>query len=173
MNVDIKNSYEFIIKNHENVLIQFNVGDTARQWNFPDNPKIRDVNLEGIETYAYWKGSTTIDGGLVYAPTGNDLVTIPILHTTYITLENYAGRQIVKDMPLYTFLTMQSNNIANEQWFKKFNGQRINWPKSYITWVQGTQPDPTVNFVWMFSIFYRDKQSIEQTNKRASFQNRS
>jgi len=157
---------DFIIRNHELINIIFNVGDTQRQFNFPDNPKLRDVNLEGIETYSVKTLPVNSNG----VPTVLD----QYLQTTFITLENYAGRQFVKDMPLVDFISNSFGTGVDtkENWNKKFAGQRVNYPKSYITF-NDLAVVPVANFVWQFSIFYKDTPSIQNSNNKASFQNRS
>ena len=157
---------DFIIRNHELINIIFNVGDTQRQFNFPDNPKLRDVNLEGIETYSV--------NTLPVNPNGVSGVLDIYLTTTFVTLENYAGRQFVKDMPMLDFITNSFFTATNsvENWNKKFAGQRVNWPKSYITF-NDLGVVPVKNFAWQFSIFYKDTPSIQNSNNKASFQNRS
>lgn len=149
MNKILVNTSDLTIFKHELVTITIPAGSTKTQFYFPDLRNLRNTKLLGVEVWAL--GSKTPDG----VPTASNAQ----LDETFITLENYGGKQFLKDCPAQAF---KYNNavLGTFEFFKKtFNRQRVNYPKSYILWNSGA---PLVDTAVMLSVYYADVESEQE-----------
>lgn len=147
-NIIINNS-DLKIYKHELVTVEIPSGATKQEFMLPDLRNLRNVKILGIEI---WKSQTTPK-----TPSGGNVMTMAQLAQTFITLENYGGKQFLKDIPALAFdyTTYQpAGEASNVETLKKtFNQQRVNFPKCYIKYLGGA-PGSTVNF--MMSVYYAD-----------------
>lgn len=156
---------------HELVEVLIPANSTATRFLLPYLENLRNVNLWGVQMY-YDKIVP------VSILSGRQLINKQVFQKSFLTLENYAGRQFLKQSPLSLFQTIE-NNLADtaagnddssiqEKDFKNFVGQKTNYPKSYIDLV--TPSGNTKDQVFLFSIYYTDKdENMSQTsfdNKR-------
>jgi hypothetical protein len=156
---------------HELVEVLIPADSTATRFLLPDLQNLRNTNLFGVQMY-YDKIVP------VSILSGRAVINKAVFQKSFLTLENYGGRQFLKQSPISLFQTIE-NNLADtapagndssiqEKDFKNFVGQKTNYPKSYIDLVtpSGSEKDE----VFLFSIYYTDKnENMSQTsfdNKR-------
>ena len=155
---------------HELVEVLIPANSTATRFLLPDLQNLRNVNLWGVQMYY----SKIVPVSIL---SGRNVIGKGVFQKAFLTLENYAGRQFLKQSPISLFQTIE-NNLADtgagnddssiqEKDFKNFVGQRTNYPKSYIDL---TTPSGSVkDEVFLFSIYYTDK---DETMSRTSFDNK-
>jgi hypothetical protein len=78
-----------------------------------------------------------------------------------ITFEAYNGNQFYKNSPLTNnHYHLDTNVGSNNDWMQKqFQGQRINYPKSYITYQNGGVL-PATAFKFILCIYYIKRDEI-------------
>jgi hypothetical protein len=156
---------------HELVEVLIPANSTATRFLLPDLQNLRNTNLFGVQMY-YDKIVP------VSILSGRAVINKAVFQKSFLTLENYGGRQFLKQSPISLFQTIE-NNLADtaagsddssiqEKDFKNFVGQKTNYPKSYIDLV--TPSASLKDEVFLFSIYYTDKnENMSQTtfdNKR-------
>jgi len=151
---------------HELIEIIVPAGSTATRFQLPDAQNLRNVQTWGIQYYYEDIVPNSIISGLATQSKGNSLIS-------FLTLENYAGRQFDKQSPILKYQTIENNlstfdgtfpNSIQEKDFKNFVGQKINFPKSYID-VVNPIADETKNTVFLLSVYYTDQnESYSQTS---------
>lgn len=106
--------------------------NTSLKINIPDQPNLRSVQLVGIQIF---DASTQTKSVL----SGNTLVSKADLTKIAITLCDFKGFEFLKYAPALQFRTIDSVAAANgenlgniERNAHPFNGQIVNYPKSYI-----------------------------------------
>jgi len=138
------------ILNHELCEIAIPANTTAARFNFPDMPNLKDTKLFGLQVYTITQ--------LPLSPlSGNALPTVvQVLNNSFITLVDYKGFEFLKQCPAVVFNTLAfdvstSTNIRENN-AKLFNGQMVNWTKSYITFT--TSPGGGATLGYLLSINY-------------------
>jgi hypothetical protein len=99
---------------------------TATKFQIPDQPNLREVLLMGVETFSYEITPKSV-------LSGTKLLSTAQLQQVYLTFQDYNGVEFNKQSPAITYKTI--GNTAGEfveRDFKKFTGQKTNYPKSYI-----------------------------------------
>lgn len=169
MNPIFVNNSDLKVPKHELVTVTIPAGATKTQWNFPDLPNLRKVHLVSLEVWKFEAIEKTPDGTAV--------ATIADLKKIFLTLEDYSGRQFLKDCPIRTFEYFVTSDgggavhpISNESYKKTFNKQRVNYPKSYINLANGFVP--AAEFAVTLSVYYIDPAEIEAKERAATFEKR-
>lgn len=151
----------FPVIKHEFVQVIVPKDATKTQYYFPDNPNLRNVRHCGIEQY--------VVDVLPVTPDGTVVSTNADAQVAFITLVGYNGQEFIKNWPLTAFLYFIG--LPNSNFFtKQLTRQRVNWPKSYITF-RGTFPVATT-FAFAFSIYYRENRAKEKAEAKADFDNK-
>lgn len=158
------------IVKHELFEVVIPAGSTATRFQLPDLQNLRNVALWGVQIYYDAIVPYSIISG---APT----ITKTDAQLSFLTLENYAGRQFLHQSPYFLFQTIENNMAATqdnpcteqEKDFKNFVGQKVNWPKSYIDTVTPIA-DKAVNKVFLVSVYYTDLG--EEMAQAATFSSR-
>ena len=100
-----------------------------------------------------------------------------VFQKSFLTFENYGGREFDKQAPLVQYQTIENNMVSipvgeniftdcsiQEKDFKNFVGQKINFPKSYIDTIGKVSSD-VEDLVFLLSIYYTDKnETFSQTD---------
>jgi len=135
---------------HELCEIVIPINSASTRFNFPDLPNLKDTNLFGLQVY-------TVDQLAVSPLSGNALPSrTQMLTQCFVTLIDYCGFEFLKQCPAVVFNTLAfdlntSTNIREVN-AKSFNGQKVNWAKSYIQFT--TAPAPGAALGALFSINY-------------------
>lgn len=112
-----------VIRKIKLLQIQVLAGSRSTEFYFQDQPDLRNVNL-----LALW----AITIGIVPKTYENNFPINAVAYSeSYLTLYNMEGYAFVDKIPLYYFQAMIGNDNAN-LWGVLFNGQRVNWSKSFI-----------------------------------------
>lgn len=141
-----------IIK-HELCEVVIPANTTATKFNFPDLPNLKDTFTWGIQVYTITELPLSI-------LSGNALPTVvQVLNNSFITLVDYSGFEFLKNAPALLFNTVAfdvstSTNIRENN-AKLFNGQKVNWNKSYISFT--TSPGGGATLGYLVSINYSMK----------------
>lgn len=115
---------------HELCEISIPVNSTATRFNFPDLPNLKGTSIFGLQVY-------TVDILPTSPLSGNALPTrSQMLTQCFVTLIDYNGFEFLKQCPAVVFNTIvfdlnTSTNLRDNN-AKVFNGQKVNWAKSYI-----------------------------------------
>lgn len=143
---------------HELIEVVIPANTTATRFQLPDAQNLRNVQTWGIQMYY----DTIIPNSII---SNRQVVTKADFQKSFLTLENYAGREFDKQAPISQYQTIENglNNDPNqgvvssiqEKDFKNFVGQKINFPKSYIDTI-GVISD-TFDKVFLISVYYTDK----------------
>lgn len=157
---------------HELIEIIVPKGSTATRFQLPDAQNLRNVNTWGMQSYFNLVVPFSIISGL-------DVINKTTFQKSFLTLQNYAGREWDKQAPLCQLQTIENNMVSiptgplptdvvectiQEKDFKNFVGQKINFPKSYIDTV-GKVSDDTKDLVFLISVYYTDKdEKFSQTS---------
>lgn len=153
------------IVKHELIEVIVPAGSTATRFQLPDAQNLRNVQTWGIQIYYDLIVPFSIINGTPTITKADSLIS-------FLTLENYAGRQFDKQSPINKYQTIENNltEVANvpatiqEKDFKSFVGQKINFPKSYLDVVTPIA-DPLKNKVFLISVYYTDKnEDFSQTS---------
>lgn len=150
---------------HELVSVLIPANSTQTRFLIPDLPNLRNVHIFGLQVY-------TVDEVAKDIQTQNPVLPhTAVLHNSFITLVNYGGKEFLKQAPSIMFNTIQqalnTGTNWNEQNFKSFVGQKVNYPKSYIEF--STAPAPTVDNVFLMSVFYSLPEAEERKESGYSF----
>ena len=150
---------------HELIEVIVPAGSTATRFQLPDAQNLRNVQTWGIQIYYDLLVPFSIINGTATITKADSLIS-------FLTLENYAGRQFDKQSPINKYQTIEHNltEVAGipatiqEKDFKSFVGQKINFPKSYIDTVTPIA-DAGKNKVFLISVYYTDKnEDFSQTS---------
>ncbi len=157
-----------IIKKHELVYVTFPAGSNLTQFNFPDQPNLRNAKIWGIQAYY----SAIIPQNVI---TQNITVPKNVFQTGFLTLLDYKGNQFCQQIPLPTLQTIENglsgyvtstgeteiDNVPTiqEKDFKNFDGQIANWSKCFVQMpvaisTLGADTD------FLFSVYYTDLDEI-------------
>jgi hypothetical protein len=152
---------------HELIEVIVPAGATATRFNLPDAQNLRNVQTWGIQIYY----DLLVPFSII---NGNPTITKADSLLSFLTLENYAGRQFDKQSPINKYQTIEHNlsevalipSTIQEKDFKSFVGQKINFPKSYIDTVTPiANPVGGLNKVFLISVYYTDKnEDFSQTS---------
>jgi hypothetical protein len=126
------------------ISVPFAAGSNATRIPFPDQPQLRDVLLQGLEFTPIAKdyyGKTTLNTNATY------------LNAGYVTLY-FDGKTGIQTMPLQELVSIMPSGVlvANVNGLVSFAGQRIVWPKCFITLPAPTPPG--ADSVFMFGVYY-------------------
>lgn len=154
---------------HELVSVLIPSGSTATRFLIPDLPNLRNTHIFGLQVY-------TVDEVAKDIQTQNPVLShTAVLHNSFITFVNYGGKEFLKQAPSIMFNTIQqalnTGTNWNEQNFKSFVGQKVNYPKSYIEFA--TAPVPAVDSVFLMSVFYSLPEAEEKKESGYSFSKRA
>lgn len=156
---------------HELIEVIVPEGSTATRFQLPDAQNLRNVQTWGIQIYY----DLLVPFSII---SGSRTITKADSLQSFITFENYAGRQFDKQSPINKYQTIEHNmtevagipSTIQEKDFKCFVGQKINFPKSYIDTVT---PIANIvglgNKVFLISIYYTDQN---EDFSRTSFSNK-
>lgn len=139
---------------HEIVAVQYTANSTATRFLLPDVPNLRESEIVGFEVYT--------DDSVAINP--NDGVTpvvdIADAKNSFITFQAYNGNNFYQQSPYLanTYIDTRTNAHPLETMQKQFQGQRINYPKSYIDFFPAA-PIAT-SFVWLLSIYYIKRSDL-------------
>lgn len=153
---------------HELIEVIVPAGSTATRFQLPDAQNLRNVQTWGVQLYYDAIVPLSIISGF-------PLIDKTIFQNSFLTLQNYAGREFDKQSPLSKYQTIE-NNVASvnpdvndasiqEKDFKNLVGQKINFPKSWIdvTFPIGTRIETPI--VFLISVYYTDKgETFSQTS---------
>jgi hypothetical protein len=154
---------------HELIEIIVPAGSTATRFQLPDAQNLRNVQTWGVQFYYNAIVPASIISGLPTITKADSLIS-------FLTMENYAGRQFDKQSPINKYQTIENNLSTSaladcsiqEKDFKSYVGQKINFPKSYIDTITPIA-DSVNNKVFLISIYYTDRnEDMSQT----SFENK-
>lgn len=153
---------------HELIEVIVPAGSTATRFQLPDAQNLRNVQTWGIQIY--------YNGIVPYSViSGFPVIDKPTFQISFLTLQNYAGREFDKQSPLSKYQTIE-NNVASinpdvndasiqEKDFKNFVGQKINFPKSWIDTVFPIGTRLETPAVFLISVYYTDKgETFSQTS---------
>lgn len=155
------------IVKHELFEVIVPAGSTATRFQLPDLQNLRNVSLWGVQIY--------YDAIVPYSIiSGAAVINKQDAQYSFLTLENYAGRQFLNKSPYLMFQTIENNMAATqndsateqEKDFKNFVGQKVNWPKSYIDTVTPIA-DKSIDKVFLVSVYYTD---LGETFSQTSFE---
>lgn len=154
---------------HELVSVLIPANSTQTRFLIPDLPNLRNVHLFGLQVY-------TVDEIAKDIQTQNPVLThTAVLHNSFITLVNYGGKEFLKQAPSIMFNTIQqalnTGTNWNEQNFKSFVGQKVNYPKSYIEFT--TAPATATDTVFLMSVYYSLPEAEERKESGYSFSKRA
>lgn len=151
---------------HEFVEITIPAGATQQRFQFPDIQNIRNTKLKGVQVYDKNEISKSI-------LTDNAIIGSTVQTDCYITLLTYDGREVIKQMPIRNLNNQGGFGVANltNLGFAQIKNLRINWPKSFIEFVNPPS-DPNNDLAVCFSIYYEDLTNAEM-QQPDTFKNRS
>lgn len=122
-------------------------GNTGTQFNFPDLPKLRYVNIQAIETF----GIDTI----TVSPNNVATATAAYLQKSYLVLYSNQ-RQDLWRIPLVSLVRTQATAGGATTPFVRslfeLKDQQITWDKSYVT--MASAPANVANFSFIFGVYY-------------------
>jgi len=129
---------------YDTISVPFLNGSTQTRIPFPDQPQLREVLLHGLEFPQIlhdYNGANTVNTNATY------------LNAAYITLY-FDGKTGIQQMPLQEIVNVvpASSLVYNLNGLLSFAGQKIIWPKCFITLPTPTPPGGNVVFV--FGVYY-------------------
>jgi len=157
------------IVKHELIEVIVPAGSTATRFQLPDSQNLRNVQTWGIQVY--YNGIVPFS-----IISGYPVIDKQTFQYSFLTLQNYAGREFDKQSPLSKYQTIE-NNVAGiagdvateasiqEKDFKNLIGQKINFPKSWIDTVTPIGAILETPLVFLISVYYTDKgETFSQTS---------
>lgn len=158
------------IVKHELIEVIVPAGSTATRFQLPDAQNLRNVQTWGVQVYY----DQIVPQSII---SGYPLINKAQFQQSFLTLQNYAGREFDKQSPLSKYQTIE-NNVAGviglddarncsiqEKDFKNLVGQKINFPKSWIDTVTPIGATLETPVVFLISIYYTDKgETFSQTS---------
>jgi hypothetical protein len=157
---------------HELIEVIIPKGSSATRFQLPDAQNLRKVSTWGIQAYY----ENIIPKSII---SNRKVLPKTAFQLSFITFENYAGREFDKQAPLAQYQTIENNMVSipfgeghlteasiQEKDFKNFVGQKINFPKSYIDSVGKISSD-TEDLVFLISVYYTDQN---ETFSRTTFE---
>ena len=153
------------VAKHEFVEITIPKGSTQTRFPFPDIQNLRNSKMKGMELYTGDSLSHSIT-------TGNIVLDISIKPIGYLTLMDYQGREVIKQLPILNLDTNGGFGVANLSGlgFARFKNLKINYPKSFVEFTN-TIADPAQDRALVFSIYYEDLTEAER-NEENTFRSR-
>lgn len=136
---------------HEIVEIIIPANSTLTKFMFPDLPNLRNVHLFGLQVYHVDQLGKSPESQTVL------LSKAHVLNESFLTLVDFAGNEFTKKIPSAVFNTIEadlstSTNIAEKD-FKSFIGQKLDYPKCYVEFFNGSVSEIT-DRVYLLSIYY-------------------
>jgi hypothetical protein len=154
----------------ETIQIIIPAGTTLTKFQLPDQQNLRNTFIMDIEAYY----AEILPKSIL---TGDAIIPLALMKSIFFTLQSYNGKNFVWQRPLidYKYKNTFSIDPSDFQNFNltRFNGQRINYPKSYIEIADPTLVSPTVRQVVFLNIYYRETDKTAEKDKGATFRNRS
>lgn len=138
---------------HEIIAVKYPAGSSSTRFMFPDVPNLRESEILAFEVY-------TVD---TVAKNPNDgttaVVSVTNAKNSFITLQAYNGNNFYQQSPyLANKYTDDSATSPVERFQKQMQGQRINYPKSYIDFFGGVV---NTDFVWLISVYYLKRSDLK------------
>ena len=138
------------IDRFENVTVPIGTGGT--QFNFPDQPDLRDARLDAISVY--------YGQMLPLTPTGANVPGYDTMRQLYLVL--YVSEVEFIKIPLTHLVTQMAPNVGsitsatgiNSNGYLPLGGIKVIWSKSYVKALGGTFY-PGANYSFMFGVFYK------------------
>ena len=129
----------------ELVELVINAGTSGSRFNFPDQPKLRYVKLNAIESYDV--------NDLTVSSTGNALVSAANFKLSYLVLYINGGENVNR-IPLISLHRTQSGSSPDPfvMGLSQFQGQQVTWEKSYI--LTGNSITAASTFSFLLGIYY-------------------
>lgn len=155
-----------VVGKHELFEIIIPAASAATRFQFPDNQNLRNTKLKGLQIY------TNSEIAVSVLSTQN-VIPPSVIANTYVTLQTYDGREVIKQIPIINLSSNGGFGVANisNLGFAQFKNLKINWPKSYIEFTT-PQSDPVNDLSVLFSAYYEDLTPAER-NAENTFNNKS
>ena len=159
---------------HELVEVIIPKGSNATRFQLPDLQNLRNVQTWGIQASYGGLSNPIVPFSII---SGRKVLPKASFQLSFITFENYGGREFDKQAPLVQYQTIENNMVSipvgenvftdcsiQEKDFKNFVGQKINFPKSYIDTIGKISSD-LEDLVFLLSVYYTDKgETFSQTD---------
>ena len=142
---------------------------TTTKFVFPDMPNLLNVHLWRLEFYQ----AEIVPKSII---TQLPLIPVALYQQCFVTLQTYNGKNIVDRKPLVslTNTVLLNGSPTPFSWFPSiFVGQKINWKKSFIEFVDNTLFSQTDDQVVLFEVGYSEMAEKEAAQKKANFRNQS
>lgn len=153
-------------------------GTTKTKIQLPDQQNLRNTHIMDIEAFY----SEILPKSILSL---NDLIPLTLMKSVFLTLQSYNGKNFQWQRPLIDF-KYKANVITNgpvdnglliadiqNYNLTRFNGQRVNYPKSYIEIADPTLINANVTQSVFLNIYYREEDKVAKEDKKATFKNRS
>ena len=138
----------FKVGKYEFVNIVVPAGDTSNQYYFPDQPNLRNAQIQALSLYAV--GTISMD------PNGLANMTNTDIQQSFLIL-NINDKEDIK-IPMVSLVALNytsgggANNISSQNGYLPFAGQVIRWEKSYVKFPVGHD---AIQFSIGFGVFYK------------------
>ena len=134
----------FKVGKYEFVNIVVPAGDTSNQYYFPDQPNLRDAQIQTVSLYA--TGTISLDPNGITNMGNTDTVK------AFLIL-NINDKEDIK-IPLISLVALKYDaaNISSQNGYLPFAGQVIRWEKSYVKFPVGHDAG---QFSISFGVFYK------------------
>jgi len=129
----------------ELVELVIQTGTIGQRFNFPDQPKLRYVKLNALETFDI--------NDLTVSSTGNALVSAANLKQAYLVLYINGGENVNR-IPLISIHRQQSGATPSPfvMSLAQYQGQQVTWEKSYI--LMGSSITAASTFSFLLGVHY-------------------
>lgn len=141
-------------------------GTTRTKIQLPDQQNLRNIHLMGIEVYDVAMIPISIVSSRALVPTA-------LLRSIFLTFQAYNGDNFVWQTPVVAYSNLEPAAFGQQLSPRKFNGQRVNWPKSYIEIADLTTVPAAVDTVLLVEVFYRESKLKQEAQDAARFEKRS
>lgn len=154
----VGNNRNIIKTESQPITIKAGIG-AGTQIYFPDNQYIRNKKLMWINvTPNLLQNFPAPDDKMKYV-TGQEIANVQFISQCYLTLESYAGVQFVRKKSLAEFMPYNAiQGTGNIFAQNNFQGQIVNWPKSYIEIANGINM-PLTEVIVLFDIAFTELNS--------------
>lgn len=137
----------FKLGKYEFVNIVVAAGDTRTEFYFPDQPNLRNAQVQTMSVYPY--------GIIVTDPNNIPVMTTSDLAQSFLVL-NINDKEDIK-IPMCSLVSirytgMAAANLASQNGYLPFAGQVIRWSKSYVRFPNGHDAG---QFSICFGVFYK------------------
>ncbi len=143
------------LSKHELITVTILTGNAGTKFPIPDLPNLRNVKLMGISLYP----DEIITNNL---STGNTVMPIANLQLAFLTLVDYGGFEFGNEIPVITLNHATTNVTTSIPYSREettFEGQNVNWPKSYIEFAVAPAPGADTDII--FSVYYYNQTEAD------------